>query len=437
MSKLTGNSVQALLAGLERVKSVVNTAQAAPQLLHSEERALQSLSSCTEGLDSFLSVSREPSARQLRKEVKVLHNTLTSLASGIENEDLDPEEFLESLTGEVNNLASSIEIVGLSMANESDISDAELGIESESASTELSDFKKLPDQEVDVADAVNTVRKLNRYDSYRNALARKLQKPFSVQPVDLPIVVRFQNNRLNMPAVLESVFPGRVDPVGVTGKTAADIGIVLQNQIVVQFSKSYAMELAQELMTEDDTAERLSNARTVLNNLRKRERALNKDLEKLAEEEATLGKKMTKITRTRIEKQRAQIFANLAKLEDPIKQNMDRVKEAQSVKRSKAKVALKPEAAYMTRLTMFLEELSARGKNYTTLSNTFLTSPANSDLVLAWLVPTASYTKLANLSGSNTAVTSWGLPWSGRKAVVRSTVDIPDGVFLPTKVRKH
>lgn len=442
-----------LVSSLGSVKSLVNTAEQTPDLLISRKKVLTALSSSVRDVDGFSEFCRRTKeTRHVRQQMKHLHNSLVSLSHAVEADDIDADDLIDTIKDEVGTRLMALEALSQLDPSLASLEDDELDLIAESSrEVELSDLKNAMQDdngrigsEVDIDALKHTVRKLNVYDKFRSRLSKTLASHGSIVPIEVPVVIKFHSPALKNHKNISMAFPGQVDLIGVQGKNSADVGVVLTNQTVIQFSKEGALSFVEENLESDDTVTRLKNARVVVNNLKKRQRLLQKELEQLKadEKEAKRRKVFNDITGKRISKRTAEINSLLESLETKIQLNGERVREAASVKRAKVKVNMRPEAAYFQRVNYFLEELSKRGHHYTLLSNAFVVSPANPDILLAWAVPREKFQILSRLSSGNTKVLSWGLPWSKQASdtaggLGKRTIDlknIPESMKLSTRI---
>lgn len=446
MSEQQQNKPEKLLnSGLRLINSMVATASNTPQLLNSKSKVLESLANCTAKVDQFLSLSKGKEQLALRKQSKYMKNLLVSLSEGVESDDIDVDEFIESVSGELAERATAIDILLSNLCNGDD---EDLDSVSNSGDIELGDISGLSPDEVKelerdgyttdkIDQRVQTYKqaatKLNRYDRFKRVLATRLPDTSNFVPVELPVMVRFGGMRLNNPKILEQVFPGRVDPIGVASKKSSDVGMVLTKQIVMQFSKSYALEWAKGVAESSPVAERAANSQAIVRNLRKNI-ASNKTRLEYVEQQMS-NKKITVYERKRLQKEIDEINSTIERLESSLERNVERAKEDGSVKRAKVKSAVRPNDAYVAYMKHMLDMLSERGKDYTILSNTIVVSPNNADIALVWIVSSQQFRKLAGFNGGEVSVASWGFPWT-QSSVKRETSKVPTSLFLSTKVSR-
>lgn len=434
---------QVLNSGLRNINSMVATAASTPQLLNSKSRTLESLAACTAKVDQFLTLSKGKEQLALRKQCKYLKNLLVSLSEGVENEEIDVDDFIESVSGELAERAEAVDILLSSLCNSDDddltSGDVELsdidGLTKKDFDDLQHDLAEMPKEKIE--QKIKTFReaatKLNRYDRFKRVLAKRLPDTSNFVPVELPVLVRFGGMRLNNPAILEQVFPGRIDPIGIASKRSSDVGMVLTKQIVMQFSKSYALQWAKEIAEASPIAERAANSQAIVRNLRKNI-ASNKTRLEYVEQQLS-NKKITVYERKRLQKEIDQINETIQRLESSLERNVERAKEDGSVKRAKVKTAVKANEAYVSYMKHMLELMSERGRDYTILSNTIVVSPHNSDIALVWIVSSQQYRKLAGFNGGEVSVTSWGFPWT-KEGAKRESTTVPKSLFLSTKVSR-
>lgn len=432
---------QVLSSGLRSINSMVATATSTPQLLNSKSRVLESLATCTAKVDQFLTLSKGKEQLALRKQCKYLKNLLVSLSEGVENEETDVDDFIESVSGELAERAEAVDILLSSLCNsdDEDLTSGDLELSDIDGLTKKDydelDLASMPKEKID--QKIKTFReaatKLNRYDRFKRILAKRLPDTTSFVPVELPVLVRFGGMRLNNQAVLEQVFPGRIDPIGTASKKSSDVGLVLTKQIVMQFSKSYALQWAKEIAEASPIAERAANSQAIVRNLRKNIASNKTRLDYVQQQ---LGsKKITVYERKRLQKEIDEINSTIERLESSLERNVERAKEDGSVKRAKVKSSIKANEAYVAYMKHMLELMSERGRDYTILSNSIVVSPHNSDIALVWIVSSQQYRKLAGFNGGEVSVTSWGFPWT-KEGTKRETSAVPKSIFLSTKVSR-
>lgn len=132
-NKLSTVVSQQLVSSLNSVKTLVNTAINHPDLLHSKSKTMQSLSSAVRDLDVFNSrCLRDKSTLHIRRQVKHLHNSVSSLAQAVDADDIDVDSFLEELRDDVAVRVEAIEALAECDPDEIDL---------ESDSVTLDDFE--------------------------------------------------------------------------------------------------------------------------------------------------------------------------------------------------------------------------------------------------------------------------------------------------------
>lgn len=327
---------------LNSINSFISTASDNPELLERKASNLEAIRVSIQDLDTQrIALTSVSKTSPIRKRITYLINNLLSLSTAIEEDEIDPDEFVEEILGDVSDHVTAIETLIANRANslnqkneESMVSESaeefELGGKFPELDALMDSMRKkhLDDlakkAEIDSNRFTGVVEKLSAYSKFGQRLLTKLPSAGSVVPVELPILVTFSDIMMNNPDNLKKIF-SKVTALGVEHKS--DVGIILENQIVLQFSKTEALQ-----RSGDKKADK--NMQTYLFN----------------------------------------------------------------------------------RIADFLNQLRAKGKTYTTLSNTMVVSPKNSDIMLCWVISDVQYRKLFALSNGNTKIKDWGLPWVRRES---------------------
>jgi hypothetical protein len=238
----------------------------------------------------------------------------------------------------------------------------------------------------------------------------------AVVPVELPITVSFENAALRSTKLLRHIFQN-VEPLGLSGSDSSDVALILPKQTILQFGRTAAEEIAYDIINNDGVAQnvgtykaRLAKERSTLKQLQKQlQNELNqKSSRKILgtwtkEKEKEFTKKFTDMNRA-VEAQ-----------QELIRKFSERFKDSKSLHKSRVKsMDRKTANVYYTRIADFLEKLRERGHEYSLMSFDFVTSPKNTDIALAWVVPTSVYKKLYSQTKGNVKVLSWGLPLSSK-----------------------
>lgn len=327
---------------LDSINSFISTASDNPELLERKASNLEALRVSIQDLDTQrMALTSVSNTSPIRKRITYLINSLMSLSTAVEEDDIDPDEFVEEILGDVSDHVTAIETLIENRANSLKQKNDD-GIVSESAEEfelggkfpeldalmesmrkkHLADLTK--QAEIESNRFTGVVEKLSAYSKFGQRLLSKLPSSGSVVPVELPVLVSFSDIMMNNPDNLKKIFP-KVTALGVEHKS--DVGIILEGQIVLQFSKSDALQRSGDKKPE-------KNMQTYLFN----------------------------------------------------------------------------------RVADFLNQLRAKGKTYTTLSNTMIVSPKNSDIMLCWIISDVQYRKLFALANGNTKIKDWGLPWVRRES---------------------
>lgn len=448
-------ALSSLSAGVKVVRALVKTANTTPDLLLKRSATMKSLSKAINNLDKVVSDKSSRALLPIRRQAKALQNMLISLNHGLAEDTIEVDDFLSAITTSCSESVEALELLSSALDKNEDIKGVDLDgtllgdMSSESSNEiELSDLPghlKMPVKESQYRKTVNS---LDRYDKAKSRLATSIKKN-AVVPVELPLVVMFESAKLRSPDILETIFPTKVDMIGVNGDRSADIGLVLRDQIVLQFSKSAAFEMAQENVVESGTAAQLQTAKGVVKNLKAKLKPLiaefnevSQELEELMKPQTVVpkgGKALLADMRKEREKQIAQLQLQAddlklksAQVREKLTHYEGRVRDASSVHNANKKSKLVNENVYFDHITEFLDSLRERGKNYTLISSSFLQSTANSDIMTCWVVESSAYRKMVGLAG-NPKVFSWGPAWSTGKAQRRKSM--PASMKLSTKIR--
>lgn len=457
--KTATTTPQNLSLGIKEVQSLVATANDHPDLLCSRSRILKALSSATSKFDSVIQNRSDRNLLQIRKGAKRINNILISLANGVENDHLEPDDMIDTIT---TYLADEVEALH-ALSNAVDVDDdinLDLDLDGtllgeSSNELELGDMTPAkPKQKplVRKEDYTRTVESLNKYDKSKEKLTSKLRRVSSVEPVELPLAVNFSIGRLQSPDALSSVFPGQVDLIGVNGAKSRDVGVVLRDQVVLQFSKSAAYEYAEDVANNSSASVQHERAKQLVKPLKSSYNKVQKSLEetvaKIEELVALQSKKprfkfkgrpspdadnSINLSLEALRKEEEEQKARLASIKEKLNHHEDRLRTATSLRNSVKRTKTEPTQAMVEMLTAFLNSLAEHGRNYVLMSTSFIPSPKNSDIMLAWVVTAQEHAKLSNLSGGNPSVSLWGPAWSSSK-IIRSK-RMPKSMFLSTKVK--
>lgn len=449
-------ALESLSAGVKVVRTLVKTANTSPDLLLNRSATMKSLSKAINRLDKVVSDKSVRALLPVRKQAKKLHNTLVSLNHGLAEDTLEVDDFLSEIT---TTCADSVEALELICSSLDYVDNSSAGVDLDG--TLLGDMSSESSKEIELSDLPDTlkmpvkesqyrktVESLNRYEKAKSRLATSIKKS-AVVPVQLPLVVMFESAKLRNPDILETIFPTKVDLIGVNGERSADIGHVLRDQVVLQFSKTAAFEMAQENIIESGTAAQLQTAKGVVKNLKAKLKPLvaefneaSQDLEELMKPPKSVPKGgLALLADLRKEREREiavmqarvdELKLRAAQVREKLSHYEGRVRDASSVHNANKKSKLVNENVYFDHITDFLNSLREHGKNYTLLSSTFLQSPVNSDIMTCWVVESAAYRKMVGLAG-NPKVFSWGPAWSTGKAQRRKSM--PASMKLSTKIR--
>lgn len=431
MSEVVYKTVlQSLMSSISSTQKLIEQA-IDPKNFINARKTTQSLQNTIDELETFLRLGKPTKkfGRQ-KKPTTYLINAIRSNLHAIENREITLAEFCKDLRTDVfdrlqdlreaarTHLEKIVEDPELML--EEGLDDPDLELESvtdkeEKLSEDTSDFSQAQYEYVN--------GKLKTYTELINSsLVSKIKNDklnisrTAVLPVEIPITVSFENAALRNTKLLRHIFR-HVEPLGLAGSDSSDVALILTNQVILQFGRTASEEVAHDIVNNDSVAKNLATNKDRLKSERSNLRKLNAHLENLQNQQKS-HKRLGTLTKERREsyvKELAETKQRIEQQEQLVQKFIGRSKEAKSLHRSRlAAMERKTANVYYTRICDFLEKLRERGQEYSLMSFDFVTSPKNTDIALAWIVPTSVYKNLYSQTKGNVKVLSWGLPLSSK-----------------------
>lgn len=258
---------------------------------------------------------------------------------------------------------------------------------------------------------------LPKSDSYQQMLDSGI-----CVPVQCPIFVTFTSPKMREPEILDHL-GFRHTPISSRSSNTPDVALVLENQILIQFSKDSALKAAQQTLDSKRTEINRSDDAKRARALRKKNRKNEAKLEGLeANQEKARGQTkgliqnsinaiMDELNRDRKELQEVEAkVKELRRLHGHQKKAL--INKSVVNKRNSGNLAL-DHKGLENRVQQYLEHFANHGQDYSTLSYDFIAHPKMADVLLAWLVPAdiADVIRQIYTSANGNSITNWGLPW--------------------------
>lgn len=271
-------------------------------------------------------------------------------------------------------------------------------------------------------------KKLVSYRKFEKRLARpksgdhsKLKQGQFI-PVECPIFVSFSSLHLQNLETLDAI-GFETTSVSSLESGTPDVALILENQILLQFSKNAARE---QLLDNYQQQRKQITSSDQSKLLRKKNRELKKAQETFEKMQATLDNTTSpairKLTERKLPEQE-KLVANLEGEIEHIKSVLKRdrhsitVAQRETITKSKIKdesgrsrVLLKSKALEF-HVNKILDVFHEHGKHYSLLSKEFIPHPELPDILIAWLVPTEQAQFCRKIYTDQNLVASWGFPW--------------------------
>jgi len=223
--------------------------------------------------------------------------------------------------------------------------------------------------------------------------------------VALPVMARFGSFAMNPDNLAALGF--KVHNAGLHSAPSSDLGMVLEEQLVMFFRMSDALE------NSEDTAKRFKSGgvnkeRTDLQKRRNSERRELRAMQINLEGVSSVHLKKA------IEKRITKTEKNISELSAKIDELNERVKSHNSTARVQRQIQNTTEISILNYAAPILESLNAKASSDYGL---FTTKPmtgvmADSDVYALWLMPKPTIKMLLKLTNGDTKLETWFLPWS-------------------------
>lgn len=241
-------------------------------------------------------------------------------------------------------------------------------------------------------------------------------------PVQCPVFVTFTSPKMREPEILHYL-GFKQTPISSRSSNTPDVALVLEDQLLFQFSKDSALKLAQKDLDDKRQAINKGDDAKAVRRLRKR---IRENTQKANDLDSSASK-TTGHTRDLILKRVRDIMAELERDEKQLKELEFKVKERRRLhghqkkalinksavsKRQSGNLAL-DQKGLENRVRQYLEHFASHGQEYSCLSVDFVAHPTMADVLLAWVVPadTADVIRQLYANANDNVVTNWGLPW--------------------------
>lgn len=280
----------------------------------------------------------------------------------------------------------------------------------ETISKSESDTGELTPDQIQEADSkhIKDLRStLNTYKKkFEHKVPRQLANSTGVQVVNLPLSVNL-DKPIKQGLLEELGLP--IKPMSSNGY-GSDLGYIFESQMLLAFSRKGAEALAQEDYEYDMTNSIEAKYKEYLVEYRKELKTAKKELKDYVK--TYEGKRMTKKFRSRYNDQVMILEGYVTKLEEKVAATQAKTKD-NFVQRKAGRDVKKLNLVYIDTAVKILAKLTEiRGDKFTLVSNSFIVSDRNSDILLFWFMPTSSYTIINSLSSFNFIVDNWDYAWS-------------------------
>lgn len=403
--------------------------------LRNRDLMLEATSSAVDSVQSFLSATgKERSISGIRKKMKHTLNVLTSIQDGVQERTLNYQGMKTLASDQLGEFLDDLEVLYSEYQSKS-----ALASESAGSTLELSEIQQKEREAKDADTAKNAKDLFKQYRAkHLNKIPSRLRNPGGIQVVEMPLMAQFEQAAFMRSTTLQKLgvpFTRVGSGQDYAGATAM---VIFEKQNLLMFSKSAAIELAQEEFEEHKQGSDSAKNSTMRRNL-------NRQIKQKQAEIAQLFGKKTKDQQAkfieRMDSEQGVNFDTLAKnlYRDPelYKEVMNSLKAMQGqltnlrnkhadleAKKKDAARDLKNREKRMLDVESILfktashtvDELSERSANeYTLITGTPLTNPKNSDLVMFWFIPRSLYKRMTSLTGGNMKIARWGLPWQQKR----------------------
>lgn len=392
--------------------------------------------------------------RTVKKNLTFVLNSMASIRDGIEDQELNLTETKHTLSAQVMPAVYALESVIESMRSKVE-SEKEINRRADQAwrSAVKDSDKDQPDMkqalavakkaselaaearereeiELDLAQRKASTQQLQSYRKF----SKRLLKPDSPEykrmlehgtsmPVECPIFVSFATGRLRDLTSLDSL-GFKYTPVSSRSSETADVALILEDQVLLQFSKKAAFtyfenrvaQMRKEISSGSDT----KAVRVKRKELKALDSRIVKTQSNFEKQNATT-RQMTQKLLDKLEAEREKLEGEIAHYEETIKQKRHKIVvfkrevfqlsnlKSETPSKTKRRM-LKPKAIELY-LYEILKQFSDAGHEFSMLSNQFINNTASADIQMAWLVRSEQAKVIRELYGDMNIVVNWGLPW--------------------------
>lgn len=272
-------------------------------------------------------------------------------------------------------------------------------------------------------------KKLSTYKSYESSLLVPKSEPYRAMvergttlPVVCPIFVSFSVGRMRDLDVLDQLGFKYTVISSLNNEDIADVALVLEDQILLQFSKKAAKVYFDNRVATMRKEIKDKPEQKTLRAKRKELKALmvkQAGLEKAALSKSSKQNAMATNSLQKIIGQVEQLESEIDKLTEDNKRDRHKItllqrevfqtSNVRNADQSKRTI-LKPKAIDQY-LGQILNAFGSVNHHYSMLSNQYEKHPNIADVQLAWLVPHEQAVLIRELFGDMNIVANWGLPW--------------------------
>lgn len=412
----------------------------------------KNLDNLTTLVDSALGIKDRSKPRGTKATLTYIRNSVDSVSQGIKDRDLNVTETrsifftkimprvktINDISSKIKNRASEQELVEKT-ANEA-WSTATKGSKGSQLAEALEYAKEATEarqealekasQEIELSAIAAGSQKLRDYSVHSKKFLSPKGKEYkriletgSCLPVQSPVFVSFSHGRLRETSVLDEL-GFKYSVVSSRDSDHADVALVLEDQILLQFSKRNALIYFENLVEQMRKNIRSSDDSKTCRQKRKQLKSLEQKQERLESQlrKGKLNKGTGATVQSLLDKTVAQVEetqADIAKLEENLKRKRHEItvlkrevfrKSTLLNSEGKPKVLLKPKA-YEQYLGYILNQFHEKGHHYSMLSSQFETHSDIADIQIAWLVHSDVADVVRSLYGDTNIVTNWGFPW--------------------------
>lgn len=397
------------LKAFDSVKATSEKFNLKPTPLKRRALAIDELSFCIADVENYVNAIKPASCpSSYKKTLRKLTNYLNSALTSIQKKRAPLKEIKALLANDVMETISKLQEL---------ISDHE------------SDTGELTPEQIAMADSKHIKQlkaSLLAYKSrFEHRVPRTLASGSGVEVVNVPLSVNLEKP-IKQALLADIGLP--IKPLSSNGY-GSDLGYIFESQMLLSFSRSGAEQVAQQDLEHDLSTSSEAMHKEYLDEYRKELRSAKSELRKhLASIE---GKRLTAKAKKRFKAKSNELEGFVSKLQDKVDSAQSKTK-ANFTQRKASRDVKKLNQVYIATAVKILDKLAElRGEKFTLVSNSYLVSPRNSDILLFWFMPNDNHRIINSLSSMNFNVANWDFAWS------RTTLDSDQelqSVGLPTKL---